>query len=390
MPDPLLHGVPVTPDMLRGALAPEGTDRGLVPHRLPSWARAQNADPQLATAEAMPAGVRLAVRTAASVLEVEAHATRRTFAGLPERPPGAWDVLVDGRHVVRGTPAGGSVLTYDLAAGTVTSADGPSGVLRVDLPDGEHDVEVWLPHGELVELLAVRADAPLAAQPPSGRRTWVHHGSSISQGSDAAGPCSTWVALAARAGDLDLVNLGFSGSMMLDPLVARTMRDAAADVISIEVGINIVGGDAMRMRVFTPLLHGFLDLLRDGHPDVPIVLVTPLCCPMHEDTPGPSGIDPQAWAAGRVRYRALGDPADVADGRLTLRSLRAEVERVVAQRRADDPHLHVLDGLRLYGPDDQAAHALPDGLHPDGPTHELIASRFSDLVLATGGPFASR
>jgi SsfX3, N-terminal domain len=40
--------------------------------------------------------------------------------------------------------------------------------------------------------------------------------------------------------DVDLVNLGFSGSMMLDPFVARTIRDLPADLLSVEVGINIV------------------------------------------------------------------------------------------------------------------------------------------------------
>ena len=38
----------IVPALVRGALELEATARGLLPHRLPAWARAQCADPQLA------------------------------------------------------------------------------------------------------------------------------------------------------------------------------------------------------------------------------------------------------------------------------------------------------------------------------------------------------
>ena len=37
---------PITADLLRGAVELEATGRGVLPHRLPAWARAQCADPQ--------------------------------------------------------------------------------------------------------------------------------------------------------------------------------------------------------------------------------------------------------------------------------------------------------------------------------------------------------
>ncbi|MCI4066052.1 hypothetical protein MRQ36_27290 [Micromonospora sp. R77] len=54
---------PITTDLLRGALDVEHTARGVLPHRLPGWARAQYTDGQLAMVGAQPAGVRLAFRT---------------------------------------------------------------------------------------------------------------------------------------------------------------------------------------------------------------------------------------------------------------------------------------------------------------------------------------
>ena len=47
--------------------------------------------------------------------------------------------------------------------------------------------------------------------PTAARPRWVHHGSSISHGSNAAGPTSTWPAVASSVGEVDLVNLGFGG-----------------------------------------------------------------------------------------------------------------------------------------------------------------------------------
>ena len=75
---------------------------------------------------------------------------------------------------------------------------GPVGTVRfAGLPDRVKDVEIWLPYNETTELVALRTDAAVEPVPDRGRRVWLHHGSSISQGSDAASPSTTWPALAA-------------------------------------------------------------------------------------------------------------------------------------------------------------------------------------------------
>ena len=56
------------------------------------------------------------------------------------------------------------------------------------LPDDEKDVEIWLPHNETTELVALRTDAPVEPAPAAGRPVWLHHGSSISHGSNADEP----------------------------------------------------------------------------------------------------------------------------------------------------------------------------------------------------------
>jgi len=378
---------PVTAAMLRGAVDVETTADGLVPHRLPGWVRERHEDPQLLMAESQPSGVRVVFGTTSTALTLVTRRTRVGYAGTPDRPDGAYDLLVDGVRTARAHSSGGRQLVIDLRDGSRTVVDGePGPVVFPALPPGDKEVEVWLPHTETTELLELHTDAPVRPAAPDPRPVWVHHGSSLSHGTNAEGPTETWPALAAAAAGLSLVNLGFGGSALLDPFTARTMAAAPADLLSVKVGINLVNTDLMRLRAFGPAVHGFLDTLRDAHPTTPLLVVTPLFCPLHEDTPGPGAVDPASYTTGRVRFLATGDPAEVAAGKLTLTVVRTALASVVAVRR--DPHLHLVDGLGLYGPADHDADPLPDGLHLSAAGHHTVAGRFADAVrdLSCAGP----
>ncbi|WP_067814303.1 GDSL-type esterase/lipase family protein [Actinomadura kijaniata] len=378
---------PVIADILRGHLDLEATARGLLPHRLPARARRQIPDDQLATAEAQPSGVRLVFRTRATTIELDTLPTKRVHRGYPAPADGVYDLLVDGRLTAQATVPGGNVRTItDMVTRSFELVEGPVGTARfAGLPAGDKDVEIWLPHNEVTELVALRTDAPVERAPDAGRRVWLHHGSSISHGSNAAHPTATWPALAAVRAGVELVNLGFGGGALLDPFTARTMRDAPADLISLKIGINVVNADAMRLRAFTPAVHGFLDTIREGHPTTPLLVVSPILCPVQEDTPGPLMPD---LDGGTLRFKATGDPAERAAGRLTLNVIRDELTRIVKQRTADDPNLHYLDGRDLYGERDYAEFPLPDEVHPDPAGHRRIADNFGRLVFGDGGPFA--
>ncbi|MFH8804360.1 GDSL-type esterase/lipase family protein [Streptomyces sp. NPDC017936] len=379
---------PLTAGLLRGALEVERTEHGILPHRLPAAARAQCADAQLASAESQPSGVRLAFRTRATAVELDTLPTKRQYVGAPPRPDGVYDLVVDGRLTAQATVTGGHTLIVDLTDGTTEHRPGRPGTLRfTDLPEGAKDIEIWLPHNETTELVALRTDAPVEPAPDAGRRVWLHHGSSISHGSDAASPTAVWPALAASLGGVELINLGLGGSAVLDPFTARVLRDTPADLISVKIGINLVNADLMRLRAFTPAVHGFLDTIREGHPTTPLLVVSPILCPMHEDTPGPSAPDLGGLGGGRLRFVPMGDPAEVAGGKLTLRVIRDELARIVAQRAAEDPALHYLDGRELYGEDDVEELPLPDQLHPDAATHRRMGERFAALAFAEGGAF---
>lgn len=371
----------ITADLVFGAQELERTETGLQPHRLPASSRKQNEDAGFSMAERQPSGVRLKFRTAASVVELDVLPTKRVYTGMPARPDGIFDLRVDGELAQQRSALGGRTMRINMAPPSMALEPGDVQVLRFEnLPAQDKLVEIWLPHDEMTELVALRADAGIA--PVSPRKIWLHHGSSISQGSNATSPTGIWPAVAATLGGVDLVNMGFGGNALLDPFTARAMRDTRADFISVKMGINLVNADVMSMRAFGPALHGFIDTIREGHPETPLVLVSPIYCPIHETTPGPCQFDFAALAEGRLLFHAEGDAEDVAKGKLTLVSIRQKMQAITAQRAASDPNIHYLDGLDLYGADDNASLPLPDELHPDSATHGLIGRRFAEKVFS--------
>jgi hypothetical protein len=381
--------VPLIPDLIHGAVELEHTGDGILPHRLPAWARAQWPDVQLGLAEAQPSGVRLAFRTAASVVELLTLPTKRRYGKMAPRPDGIYDLLVDGQLVQQASAPGGKILDIDMISGSTSVRPGAPYLLRfADLPPGDKTVEIWLPHDETTELVSLHADAQVAPLSASGKRRWLHHGSSISQGSNATHPTGIWPAVAASLAGVDLFNLGFGGNALLDPFTARTIRDLPADLISLKLGINVVNTDLMRVRAFGPAVHGFLDMIREGqHRSTPLLVISPTWCPIHETTPGPTMFDGKAMEQGRLLFRAMGNDAERRQGKLTLGVIREQLQKIVAQRAAMDANMFYLDGSALYGADDNARLPLPDALHPDADTHRLIGERFYEQVFA-GGPFS--
>ena len=308
---------------------------GVVPLRLPGTARRDFPFDGIDWVTTDAAGVRLRLLTGARHLVLTA-----TFTRNRARVGTAWPI-------------------------TLVALIGGDGAPRT--------VELWLPHTAQVLLHTLSADAPVEAPPAAAIPRWTHHGSSISHGLDTDGPLGPWPVQAAHDLGLDLLHLGFAGNAMLDPFTARAIAGQPADVITLKLGINTINGDSMTERTFVPALHNFLDLVRDGHPQTPIALITAVSCPMHEDVAGPTvpGADGKHAAGGT--------------GTLTLGRTRQLLADAAARR--DDDALWVADGLQLFGPGD-ASH-LYDNLHPDQAGHDLMAGRFAALVRSGEGPLAA-
>jgi hypothetical protein len=321
----------------------------------------------------MPSGVRLAFETDSTTIRLDAQTTRMVTPPQAPRQV-AFDLVVDGELAGSWRSAGGNTIWLNRANPDDFRLErGPALEVAFEgLGAGRKRCELWLPHNAFVELrrLSLDSGATLLSQsaPPRGR--WIHYGSSISHCLEAESPTGTWPAVAAAATGLHLASLGFGGQCHLDPFVARTIRDSDADLISLKVGINVINMDSMRERVFGPALHGFLDTIREGKPDTPIVLISPIHCPSAERRPGPTFPDANG------RFVTLAGHEAVQAGCLTLVRVRELVEEAVTSRRGrGDANLHYVSGLELFGAADAAD--LPDDLHPNPAGYRRMGERFA-------------
>ena len=354
---------------------------GWRPLRLPAT-QARLAPSPLRLIGSFTSGIRMPLLTAARVIVLEVRVDRLVMAHLdaPEREA-EFLAEVDGEVVARAvaTPTG---LVRERRDGPWDAEPAPARRLVFELGgDGTaREVVVWLPVDAAVAIDGVTGDAPVSPAPSSasaGGPHWVHHGSSISHGGTARDARTTWPALVGRELGIRWTNLGFGGNAQLDPMTAHAVRALDADLVTLELGVNIVAADAMRRRAFASATHAFLDLLRDQMPTTPIVIIGAFGCPALETTPGPGREGPDGRLTGTPR------PHDTTV--LTLSGTREVLADVVTAR--EDPALGYVDGRELL--DEHEDHLLPDGLHPGQQGLDLIARRFLERARVPRTPLGA-
>jgi lysophospholipase L1-like esterase len=224
------------------------------------------------------------------------------------------------------------------------------------LPAENKLVELWLPQFGAFRLRNVELSDGASVSPfQDDRPRWITYGSSITQCRGAESPTQTWPAIVARSLGLNLLCLGVGGECHLDQMVARTIRDQPADLISLALGINVQGGSSLSPRTFRPAIVGFVKTVRDGHPDIAIVVRSAIASPPRETAPNAVGMSLQ----------------------MTRREVRAAVETFKA---LGDPSIHYVDGKDVLGA--EHAHLLPDDLHPNAEGYKLMG-RNSTPIIAT-------
>jgi hypothetical protein len=202
---------------------------------------------------------------------------------------------------------------------------------RLYLPLYKHlvDLEIGVAKG-------ARILAPSATAVP---KPVVFYGTSITQGGCASTAGSDFVSTVGRMLNLETINLGFSGNGWGEPELAELVAEVDASLFVLDYCANV---DDKRLRRTLPR---FVRILRQAHPQTPILLMTPLCF---------SKADFQAAM------------------RTVLEHKRDTVLRYYCkQRQAGDENIHVADGFGLlpFG----AATAYVDGVHPTDDGFQMIA-----------------
>ncbi|MFJ9339294.1 GDSL-type esterase/lipase family protein [Streptomyces sp. NPDC101733] len=214
-------------------------------------------------------------------------------------------------------------------------------VVRLDLPRRRDTYTLHPPETQAPIILGLRGiGGPLTPAPATPR--WVVHGDSITEGWWSTRPAHGWPAVAGRALGWDPVNLGYAGAARGELATAEQLATLSADALTLAFGTNCWS----RVPYSSPLLYettrAFLDLIRQGHPRTPLLLLSPLLRPDAERTPNRLGA--------------------------TLGSLRDAMERAVRDRiAAGDGRLALLPGRDLLGPEH-----LADGLHPNDTGHQVL------------------
>ena len=335
-----MQSVNLAAGLFEGAISVEKGAGWLKPWRLPEKKRRlfPSPDEGLLMRAEMASSVRLRFATDSSMVALR-------FLPLGEIPPGCerdritFDLTSDGEIVA----------TADVAAG------GTEAVFS-GLPTGHRAFELWLPPEVPVSITDLCLDAGAAYSiPDDPRPKWLTYGSSLTHCVRANSTSRTWPAIVARKRCLNLTSMGFGGQCCLDPMVGLVIRDEPADVITLKLGINCIGG-ALSPRTFAGSVLGLVAIIREKHATTPIGLVSPIGYPPHETEPNVLG------------YTIQGMRADIAD-----------VHRRLVE--AGDANLYYYNGLNVFGLD-LIARYTTDQCHPNGDGIEVMAANFDSAVMA--------
>ncbi len=310
----------------QGAVSLQKTEDWIMPWRTPHPSHVLFPEPLLERS-AMPAGVRISFRS---------NTTQVSGSIVPQNENGILDLCCDGELID----------AIDLKQKESFTFKG--------LSDGEKLIELWLPQFGQFQLRSLEIDDDATLEVFTDTRPrWITYGSSITQCRAAASPTQTWPAVVARTHGLNLTCLGYGGQCHLDAMVARMIRDLPADYISMCLGINIQGASSLGPRAFRPAIIGAVQIIREKHPDIPIVLMSPICCPPREENPNTVGFH--------------------------LKKMREEVQAAAEALQAHgDTQIHYVDGLSVFGAD--FVHLLPDDLHPDAEGYRVMGKNFANVV----------
>ncbi len=220
-----------------------------------------------------------------------------------------------------------------LAVGRPTNAPVIEAVLASGIPAGQREYLLYLPLYNGVRSLEIAVPKGASLQPaaprPPARKPIVFYGTSITQGASASRPGMCHPAILGRWFDRPTINLGFSGNGRMEPEVLKLVAEIDAAAFVLDCLPNIT---AKQVEERT---EPGVRMLREAHPDTPILLVEDRNYPQGFLLPSPRERNQSSQAALRAAFQRL--------------------------QKAKVPHLYYLPAAQLLGDDGEAT---TDGSHP--------------------------
>ena len=165
----------------------------------------------------------------------------------------------------------------------------------------------------------------------------VTYGGSVMQGASASRPGRAFMNIIGRHFNMEVINLGFSGSSRLEPIMAKLTAEVDDPAVMIIEGDRNAGWE--RVRDLEP---GFIRTIRKKHPGVPIVVM--------QGNPW--------WEPDPNRPKIM-----------------AEQQSFMKKMQPHDPDLYWWDCTGFIGPDH--SECLVDGRHPS----DLGFQRMADHMI---------
>jgi hypothetical protein len=329
-----------------GAVSFEHGDGWIKPWRIPYDQRLlfgkTSQDDMMLSRAGMPSGVRIAFRSDTTAVRGQTAPLTPNAYNVPETLAAKVDLVCGGELFA----------TFALGEGTEFSFEG--------LPDGEKSLELWLPEYREIKLRHIElSDGASVAPIEDDRLRWTIYGSSNTQSRGAQSPFYTWPAVAAREQHLNHINLSYGGQCHLDPMAARLMRGIAADVLAMEVGVNIYSSATMNARAIRAAMIGFVKIVREGHPTTPLAVMSAIY--------------------GWERETTLNDV------HLTLADTREITQEAVeALQAGGDSDLYYFNGLDFLGEPEKVL--IEDHVHPNVEGYKVLGHKFGTRVLGVLTP----
>lgn len=212
------------------------------------------------------------------------------------------------------------------------------GTLSFELPEGEKDVIVYLPADATMLIKNFEIDAEVIPAVKGEKVLWL--GDSITQGFGPLRSAYTYVSIANRLLNYDVINQGIGG-YVYDKNAIVPMGDYRPDKIIVALGTNQYGSETMKD------VEEYYVQLKEVYGDTPVLCISPI------------------WR---------GDHPENYD---VFLSFCENVKKIAGQY----PNVTVVDGFKLVP---QLPEYYLDKLHPNVIGMELYARNLVDVIRKTG------